>query len=90
MTSYKDTGDMPPLPARPSRAPGAAIEPAPPTPITRYVTSDGREHKTEMDAVAHETYLVIIKEVPMERTMTPYDVVVALAKTFHFVRREDK
>lgn len=86
MTSYKDPDDKVPLPAAPV-APGHAIEPAPPTPITRYITSDGKEHRTELDAIAHETFLVIVKEVNIEDHMRPYTVVTMLAKKFRFVRR---
>lgn len=63
-----------------------------PVPVTNYETSDGKIHKTEIDAIAHETFLAVKGDLGL-RPSSPspdevvYEVVTALAKKYHFTPR---
>ena len=63
-----------------------------PVPVTNYETSDGKVHKTEIDAIAHETFLAVRGDLGL-RLSSPspdevvYKVVTALAKKYHFTPR---
>lgn len=63
-----------------------------PVPVTNYETSDGKIHKTEIDAIAHETFLAVKGDLDL-RLSSPspdevvYEVVTALAKKYHFTLR---
>lgn len=69
-----------------------------PVPVTNYETSDGKIHKTEIDAIAHETFLAVKDDLDLDlrlggRYSSPspdkvaYEVVTALAKKYHFTPR---
>lgn len=67
-----------------------------PVPVTNYETSDGKTHKTEIDAIAHETFLAVKGDLGLQiggRFSSPspdemvYEVVTALAKKYHFTPR---
>lgn len=67
-----------------------------PVPVTNYETSDGKIHKTEIDAIAHETFLAVKGDLDLRlggRYSSPspdrvvYEVVTALAKKYHFTPR---
>lgn len=67
-----------------------------PVPVTNYQTSDGKIHKTEIDAIAHETFLAVKGDLDLRlggRYSSPspdevvYEVVTALAKKYHFTPR---
>ncbi len=67
-----------------------------PVPVTNYETSDGKIHKTEIDAIAHETFLAVKDDLNLRlggRYSSPspdkvvYEVVTALAKKYHFTPR---
>ena len=67
-----------------------------PVPVTNYETSDGKIHKTEIDAIAHETLLAVKGDLDLQlggRNGPPspdkvvYEVVTALAKKYHFTPR---
>ena len=63
-----------------------------PVPVTNYETSDGKTHKTEIDAIAHATFLAVKGDLGL-RLSSPspdevvYEVVTALAKKYHFTPR---
>ena len=63
-----------------------------PVPVTNYETSDGKTHKTEIDAIAHETFLAVKGDLGL-RLSSPspdkvvYEVITALAKKYHFTSR---
>ena len=63
-----------------------------PVPVTNYETSDGKIHKTEIDAIAHETFLAVKGDLGL-RLSSPspdevvYEVITALAKKYHFTPR---
>lgn len=64
-----------------------------PVPVTNYETSDGKVHKTEIDAIAHETFLAVKGDLDLQlggrfsSERVTYEVVTALAKKYHFTPR---
>ena len=64
-----------------------------PVPVTNYETSDGKIHKTEIDAIAHETFLAVKGDLDLQlggrfsSDRVTHDVVTALAKKYHFTPR---
>lgn len=69
-----------------------------PQPVTNYRTSDGKVHASEIDAIAHETFLAVKGCLPSSSGVIgglggrsavthAYDVVTALARKCHFVPR---
>lgn len=64
-----------------------------PVPVTNYETSDGKIHKTEIDAIAHETFLAVKDDLDLQlggrfsSERVTYEVVTALAKKYHFTPR---
>lgn len=74
----------------------ASFKISPPIPVTNYRTSDSKVHPTEIDAIAHETFLAVRGDlnfytrggkfvVPQDSVI--YEVVMALAKKYEFVPR---
>lgn len=74
----------------------ASFKISPPIPVTNYRTSDSKVHPTEIDAIAHETFLAVRGDlhfytregkfaVPPDGVI--YEVVMALAKKYEFVPR---
>lgn len=69
-----------------------------PVPVTNYRSSDGKTHNSEIDAIAHETFLAIKDELPhgamvlggmggRSAASHTYDLVTLLAKKYEFVPR---
>lgn len=75
----------------------ASFKISPPIPVTNYRTSDSKVHPTEIDAIAHETFLAVRGDMhfytrgekfaaaPSDSVI--YEVVMALAKKYEFVPR---
>lgn len=65
-----------------------------PQPVTRFLTSDNKVHESELDAIAHETFLTVNDDMPATVRLSfgrqgniAYEIVVALAKKYHFTPR---
>lgn len=74
----------------------ASFKISPPIPVTNYRTSDSKVHPTEIDAIAHETFLAVrgdlhfytrVGEFAAPSDSIIYEVVMALAKKYEFVPR---
>ena len=69
-----------------------------PVQVTKYATSDGKVHHTELDALAHETFLAArndldgIRKSGRFRHPDPaniaYEIITTLAKKYHFTPRD--
>lgn len=68
-----------------------------PKPVTRWQSSDGRTHETELDAIAHETFLAVKGDLgdirlggrfsDAGRDNLAYEIVTALSKKYKFTPR---
>lgn len=68
-----------------------------PKPVTRWQSSDERTHETELDAIAHETFLAVkgdLGEFRLDdrfgdagRAHLAYGIIVELAKKYQFTLR---
>lgn len=67
-----------------------------PAPVTKFQTSDGKTHDTEIDALAHETFIAVKNDLPevfdrgrfgSSPASVMYETVKALAMKYEFVPR---
>jgi hypothetical protein len=62
----------------------------PPAAVTKYMSGDGKVHNTEIDAIAHETFLAVKGDLSVSGARDAaavYDAVCALARKYEFVPR---